>query len=124
MLARSCRLFQSKSSWSGHIIADLCVTPLGEGASVRKHVLEVHNLLRSLPGIKTKLHAYGTNIEGDWTAVMAAVRAAHERLHATGVVRVSSNMRFGSRTDKIQSLDDKTKHFPSSSCCWVHEITL
>ena len=112
------RHFKSKGTWNGDVIADVCITPIGAGVSVRKHVVAVHEILRKFPGLRTKLHAYGTNVEGDWTSVMEAVRRAHEHLHDNGVVRVSSNMRFGTRTDKIQTLEDKTNNFPKSySCC-------
>lgn len=106
------RLVQcSRSSWNGHVIADVCITPIGEGVSVRKHVLSVHHLFRSTPGLKSQLHAYGTNLEGDWDTVFGAIRKAHESLHGDGVVRISSNLRFGTRCDKVQSLEDKTKNF-------------
>ena len=91
---------------SEHVIADVCITPIGVGASVSKEIIEVEKTLREFP-IKCQLHAYGTNLEGEWEDVMAAIKAAHERLHALGVSRVSSNMRFGTRTDKHQSLEDK-----------------
>ncbi len=96
------------AAWNGHVVADVCITPIGEGVSVRHYVKEVHDILRTFPGLKTQLHAYGTNIEGDWDAVMAAVKKSHQHLHTSGgVVRVSSNMRFGTRTDKDQSLNEK-----------------
>lgn len=91
---------------SEHVIADVCITPIGQGVSVSKEIIEVEHVLREFP-IKCKLHAYGTNLEGEWEDVMAAVKAAHARLHELGITRVSSNMRFGTRTDKLQSLEDK-----------------
>ncbi len=60
-------------------------------------------------GLKTKLHAYGTNIEGDWDEVFAAVKRCHEALHGAGVPRISTTMRFGTRTDKDQSMEDKVR---------------
>ena len=35
-------------------------------------------------GLKTKLHAYGTNIEGEWDDVFAAIKRCHEVVHAHG----------------------------------------
>ena len=91
-----------------HMIADVCITPIGVGVSVSKEIIEVENVLKAFP-IKCKLHAYGTNLEGEWEDVMAAVKAAHQRLHELGVQRVSSNMRFGTRIDKVQSMEDKVE---------------
>ena len=60
-------------------------------------------------GLKTVLHANGTNIEGDWDEVFAAVRRCHEVLHDMGVPRVSATLRVGTRMDKAQSLEDKVR---------------
>jgi uncharacterized protein (TIGR00106 family) len=87
-------------------IADVCIIPLGVGASVSKQVTECERILRE-SGLKTKLHAYGTNVEGEWDEVMAAVKRCHEALHAMGVPRISTNIRIGTRTDKPQTMEDK-----------------
>jgi uncharacterized protein (TIGR00106 family) len=88
------------------VIADLCVVPMGIGVSVSKQVAMCERILTEA-GLQTRLHAYGTNIEGEWDTVFAAVKRCHEVLHEAGVPRVSTNMRFGTRTDKEQSMDDK-----------------
>jgi uncharacterized protein (TIGR00106 family) len=88
------------------VIADLCVVPLGIGVSVSKEVALCERIL-SAAGLKTHLHAYGTNIEGEWDQVFAAVKQCHEALHAAGVPRISSTLRFGTRTDREQTIEDK-----------------
>ncbi len=88
------------------VIADLCVIPMGVGLSVSKQVAVCEQILTEA-GLKTKLHAYGTNIEGDWDIVFAAVKRCHEVLHNSGVPRISTTMRFGTRIDKDQGLEDK-----------------
>jgi len=60
-------------------------------------------------GLKVILHSYGTNIEGDWDQVFAAIKKCHKVLHKMGVPRISSDMRFGTRTDREQSMEDKIK---------------
>ena len=40
--------------------------------------------------------------QGDWDDVFAVVKECHTAMHDSGVVRVSSSMRFGTRTDKQQ----------------------
>ena len=45
--------------------------------------------------------------EGSWDEVMRVIGQAHCLLHANGVVRIQSDIRVGSRTDKKQSPADK-----------------
>lgn len=45
--------------------------------------------------------------EGPWDEVMRVIGQAHTLLHANGVVRIQSDIRVGSRTDKKQSPADK-----------------
>src|SRR5215472_12343605 len=88
------------------VIADLCLTPIGIGVSVSEEVAACERVLAEA-GLKTKLHAYGTNIEGEWDNVFAAIKRCHEVVHAMGAPRISSNLRFGTRTDRQQSMEDK-----------------
>ena len=53
------------------------------------------------------MYPYGTVIEGEWDAVMACVKACHERLHELGVPRVFTQLKLGTRIDKIQHMEDK-----------------
>lgn len=91
-----------------HVIVDLCVVPLGVGVSVSPYVVACETILREA-GLKTHLHAYGTNIEGDWDAVFAAIRRCHETLHAMGAPRISTTIKLGTRTDRLQTLEDKVR---------------
>src|SRR5271170_5461349 len=90
------------------VIADLCVVPIGIGVSVSKEVAMCERIFTDA-GLKTHLHAYGTNIEGDWDRVFAAVKQCHEALHAAGVPRISTTMRFGTRIDREQTMQDKVR---------------
>jgi uncharacterized protein (TIGR00106 family) len=90
------------------VIADLCVVPLGMGVSVSSYVAEAERILERR-GLRPRLHAYGTNLEGEWEEVMDAIREVHERLHQMGVHRITSNMRFGTRTDREQTGQDKIR---------------
>ncbi len=90
------------------VIVDLCVVPLGVGVSVGKYIAECEKVLQQT-GLKTYLHAYGTNIEGEWDEVMRAVKQCHETLHKMGVPRISSSMRFGTRIDREQTIGDKIR---------------
>ena len=88
------------------IIADLCVVPMGVGVSVSKYVTACENVLKEA-GLKTKLHAYGTNIEGEWDAVFDAIRRCHEIVHEMGAPRITTTLKFGTRIDRTQTMEDK-----------------
>lgn len=91
-----------------HVIADLCVVPLGVGLSVSNYVAACERVLAEA-GLKTQLHAYGTNIEGDWDRVFAAVKRCHEVVHEMGAPRISTTLRIGTRTDRAQTMEDKVR---------------
>ena len=90
------------------VIADVCIVPIGVGVSVSKEVAICERIFAEA-GLKTRLHAYGTNLEGEWDDVFAAVKRCHETLHEMGVPRITSSMRFGTRVDRDQSMDDKVR---------------
>ena len=89
-----------------NVIADLCVVPIGVGVSVSKYVAECERILKDA-GLKTKLHAYGTNIEGEWDTVFDAIKQCHQVVHEMGAPRISTTLKFGTRTDRAQTMDDK-----------------
>ena len=91
-----------------HVLVDLCVVPLGIGVSVSKEVAACERILQQA-GLETRLHAFGTTVEGEWDAVFAAIKRCHDVLHAQGVPRISSTLRVGTRTDRVQTLDDKVR---------------
>jgi len=91
-----------------NVIADLSVLPIGVGTSLSKYIAACEKVLKDA-GLETRLHAYGTNIEGEWDAVFAAIKRCHEVLHEMGVPRVSCVIKAGTRTDRAQSMDDKVR---------------
>ncbi len=88
------------------VIADLCVVPMGVGVSVSKYVTACENVLKAA-GLKTKLHAYGTNIEGEWDVVFDAIKRCHEVVHEMGAPRITTTLKFGTRIDRNQTMEDK-----------------
>ena len=88
------------------VIADLCVVPVGVGVSVSEHVAACQRILKEA-GLKTQLHAYGTNIEGEWDMVFAAVKRCHEVVHEMGAPRISTSLKVGTRIDREQTMADK-----------------
>jgi len=60
-------------------------------------------------GLETELHAYGTNIEGDWDIVFSAIKRCHEMVHEMGAPRTTTTLKFGTRTDRAQTMSDKVR---------------
>jgi uncharacterized protein (TIGR00106 family) len=89
-----------------HVIIDLCLVPIGVGTSVSREVAECQRVFTER-GLAHQMHAYGTNVEGEWDAVFAAVRECHERVHALGAARISSTIKLGTRVDRPQTIADK-----------------
>lgn len=90
------------------VLADISIVPIGVGVSLSKYVAACERELKN-SGLEPRLHAFGTNVEGDWDAVFAAVKRCHEALHGMGAPRVSTTMRLGTRVDKDQRLEDKVR---------------
>lgn len=88
------------------VMMDLCLIPMGVGVSVSEYIVACHEILKK-HGLKTQLHAYGTNIEGDWDEVMAAVKECHDRVHGMGAPRITTTIKMGTRIDRTQSMEDK-----------------
>ena len=89
-----------------NVLVDVCVVPMGVGVSVSKYVVECEKIFAAA-GLNHQMHSYGTNVEGDWDKVMAAIKLCHESIHAMGVPRIGTTMRIGTRTDREQSMQDK-----------------
>lgn len=91
-----------------NVMVDLCLVPMGVGVSVSSYVAACEKVLAE-DGLKTALHAYGTNIEGEWDAVFAAVKRCHEVVHGMGAPRITTTIKLGSRTDRNQTMEDKIR---------------
>lgn len=90
------------------VLIDLCVVPIGVGVSVSEYIAACQRILKDA-GLKHEMHMYGTNIEGEWDEVMAAVKKCHEVVHEMGAPRISTTIRLGTRTDREQTMEEKIK---------------
>ncbi len=90
------------------VLVDLSVVPLGVGLSLSPYVAACERVLNERR-LKSSLHAFGTNIEGEWDDVFAAVKRCHETMHQMGAPRVHATLRIGTRTDRAQTLEDKVR---------------
>jgi len=90
------------------VLVDLCIVPIGVGVSLSSYVAACEKVLTGA-GLKTSLHSYGTNIEGEWEDVFAAVKRCHEVVHDMGAPRITTTIKLGTRTDRTQSMEDKVR---------------
>jgi uncharacterized protein (TIGR00106 family) len=81
---------------------------IGRERSLSPYVAACEKVLAEA-GLKTALHAYGTNIEGEWDKVFAAIKRCHEVVHGMGAPRVSTVIKLGTRTDRNQTMDEKIR---------------
>ena len=88
------------------VIADFCLVPIEVGISVSKYIAECEKIFKEA-GLNTNLHAYGTNLEGEWDDVFASIKKCHQKIHEMSAPRISSTLRFGTRTDREQTMEDK-----------------
>jgi uncharacterized protein (TIGR00106 family) len=90
------------------VIADVSVVPIGVGVSVSKYVAACERVFNEA-GLTPHMHAYGTNIEGEWDTVFQAIKRCHEVVHQMGAPRISTNIRVGTRTDRNQTIEEKVR---------------
>ncbi|QDS69432.1 hypothetical protein FKW77_005373 [Venturia effusa] len=94
-------------------VADFCLIPIGTPtASVSSEVAQVQRLLKGC-GLSYEMHSAGTTVEGSWDEVMKVIGQCHSMLHERGVLRIQSDIRVGTRTDKVQRFEDKVKKVES-----------
>ena len=99
-----------------NVNVDLCLIPLGVGVSLSPYIAECQRILKDA-GLSHALHAYGTNIEGEWDAVFAAIKACHEKIHAMDAPRIASTLKVGTRTDREQALAEKISSVKKILAC-------
>ncbi len=87
------------------VAVEISLIPIGTSVSLSPYVARVQEVLERA-GLDPEMHANGTNIEGDWERVMAAVRECHEAVHAMGVVRINTTLKINTRTDREQTLSE------------------
>jgi uncharacterized protein (TIGR00106 family) len=90
------------------VMIDLCIVPIGVGVSLSPYIAVCEKVLIET-GLKTSLHSYGTNIEGEWDDVFAAVKRCHEVVHEMGAPRITTTIKLGTRIDRDQSMEDKIR---------------
>jgi len=87
------------------IAAELSVVPISGDPSLADYITACERILDEA-GLPTELHAFGTDVEGDWDTVMDALRRCHEVVHEMGAVKILSNVKILTRTDHEPNLAD------------------
>ncbi len=85
-------------------IAEIEVHALGVGASQRDDVAEAVRILRA-SGLQLRVHSMGTEIAGELSRVLEAVRAVHDGLHERGAPRITSSLKLETRLDDDVELE-------------------
>jgi uncharacterized protein (TIGR00106 family) len=88
------------------VMVDVGIVPIGVGVSLSSYVAACERIFTEA-GLSSRLHAYGTNLEGEWDAVFGAIKRCHEVLHEMGAPRLYTVIKAGTRTDRSQTLADK-----------------
>lgn len=87
------------------MIAEFSIVPIGGDQSLSAYIAEAYSILAAT-GLPCERHAMGTNLEGDWDDIMAAINACRIRLLAvTG--RVSITIRIDDRVGEADRLRRK-----------------
>ena len=89
-----------------YVLIDIMASPSGVGISVSPYVAMCQKIFER-SGLTHTMHGFGTNVEGEWDEVMAAVKQCHKTLHQSGAVRITSHLKIGTRTDREQTMLDK-----------------
>ncbi|KAJ7074141.1 hypothetical protein C8F01DRAFT_1099391 [Mycena amicta] len=80
--------------------ADFCLIPIGTAeTSVAEYIAECQRILEK-SGLVFKMHGYGTNLEGSWSAVSQAIHDCHLAVHSKGALRIATDIRIGTRVDR------------------------
>jgi uncharacterized protein (TIGR00106 family) len=90
------------------VLVDLSVVPIGVGVSLSKYVAACEKVLIDA-GLEIHLHGYGTNVQGEWDEVFAAIKKCHDVVHDMGAPRIITTIRCGTRVDRDESFQDKIR---------------
>jgi len=89
-----------------HAIVGFTLVPIGAGISVSPYVAAIEQVLEE-SGLTFEIHCNGTNLEGEWEAVFAAIKRCHEVVHGEGAPRIHTCLQVGTRVDRDQRMAEK-----------------
>jgi len=97
------------------VIVDVCIVPIGVGVSLSPYVTQCQKIFEEW-GLEYQLHAYGTNVEGPWDEVFAAIKACHQAVHQMGAPRITTTIKLGTRNDRDQTMLEKVASVEEKLC--------
>ncbi len=90
-------------------IVAVSIAPIGEGASVGRHVAEALRVAREQDEVAVELGAMFTTLEGELPAVFALIERMQEAVFAAGAPRVSTVIKIDERRDRVASAAEKVR---------------
>lgn len=94
-------------------IVAVSISPVGEGASLSRHVTAALRVAREQERVRVRLDPMFTTLEGDLDDIFELVRAMQEAVFEAGAVRVGTVLKIDDRRDrevrmeeKVQAVDD------------------
>ncbi len=92
------------------VIAEVSVIPIGtKTPSISKYVAKAIRVLSQEKGVKYKLTAMGTLVEGELDNVLEVVKKMHENTFDGEVSRVVTTIKIDDRRDKVSSINYKVE---------------
>ena len=88
-------------------IVAVSISPVGEGASVSRHVAAALRVLREQDRVRWRLDPMFTTLEGEVEAIFPLLRRMQEAVFAAGAVRVSTVIKMDERRDREVRMEDK-----------------
>ncbi len=88
---------------------EFTLIPMGGSHHISKEIALCEKILQD-HGLKTELHALGTNIEGEFSEICKAIEECHRQVHQSGRVRIYSILKIVSSLEGESSFEEKVKH--------------
>ena len=95
------------------VSVDLCVIPLGVGISLSPYIAVCQKIIEEA-GLDYEIGPSGTSLEGYWDDVFACIRACHEAVHQKGAIRIYTNLKVNTRSDRKHSFREKVSSVQSA----------
>lgn len=79
-------------------LMDIAVLPIGASNSLSSYIAACQRVFTEA-GLDPQLHAFGTEVEGEWEVLLGAVRRCHEVVHEMGAPRVLTHLKLETRSN-------------------------
>jgi uncharacterized protein (TIGR00106 family) len=90
-------------------IVAVSIAPIGEGASVGRHVAAALAVVRDQDRVRHRLDPMFTTLEGELPEILELVQRMQEAVFAAGAERVSTVLKIDERRDKTVRMEDKIR---------------